>query len=73
MTPTNTLEARVAVLEQQVNDSTATLNRIERRVDEIRLDIHAAKVGGRWLIGVALAVGGIVGFFVKLWLERKGA
>lgn len=45
--------------------------RIGDGVDSIRMDLHAAKVGGRWLMGVALAVGGVLGWAVKLYFEWR--
>jgi len=46
------MESRVAVLEQIARTSTATLDRIERRLDLMGADQRA---DFRWLLGIMLA------------------
>jgi hypothetical protein len=68
---------RLAALTQSMSDLDRRFVRVEQQVtlmssqtQSLSMDIHAAKVGGRWLLGVALVFGSVLGFFVKLWWER---
>jgi hypothetical protein len=62
------LESRIDYIER----STETLRILTDSVVRIERDLHAAKIGGRWLIGSAVTVGGILGWVVNLWFERTG-
>lgn len=71
------LEARIAVLEaHQTRDlvdraaDRKLLEEVRAEVGGIRLDLYAAKVGGRWVLGLALAFGGLMGWLVKLWVSK---
>ena len=62
------MESRVAVLEQIARTTSATLERLERRIDLLGAQILAVQEGQRtdfrWLLGVILAgFGTMIGLF----------
>lgn len=57
---------------KEIAELKAELRHVAASVQDIRMDLHAAKVGGRWSIGVALAAGSLFGWIIKLALEHGG-
>ena len=62
------MESRVAVLEQIARTTSATLERMERRVDTIQVELRAIvteqRTEFRWLLGIMLAgFGTMIGLF----------
>ena len=65
------LEQRVLYLERQMGQIGSDLHAVRLSLESLSRDLFAAKVGGRWLLGAALAFGSLLGWLVNLWLNTK--
>ena len=63
------LEAYSKTQNVTIRDLKYDLTRIREATDEIRRDIHAAKMAGRFGLGIALALGGLVAWITQTILR----
>lgn len=60
------LQSDYTHLRDEVAQLRAANARLEAKLDDMRLDIHGAKIAGRVTLGIALVVGSIVGWVVRM-------
>lgn len=65
------LEAHSDMQAQTLRELKADLKTLCRGVEDIRRDIHSAKVAGRMTLGVAMTLGGLVGWILQLVLNNR--
>lgn len=63
------LEANLQNLTEMVREQGRKIDELKREQRAMALDIHAAKIGGRWVLGVCLSFGGFLGWIAKWWLS----
>lgn len=66
----NTLRTQFDKHEAWAGDRAAEYKSTESMLQQLRLDIHGAKVGGRVALGIALTLGGVVGWLVSLIIAK---
>jgi len=63
------LELQMAHVERRLSEVKGGIDAIEAAVQGIASDMHAAKVGGKWLLAALMTSGSLVGFLLKVAID----
>ena len=64
------LEAYSKVQHAAISELKRELRHIRSGIQEISSDLHAAKVGGRVFLAVALTLGGLIGWIINMFNQN---